>query len=178
MNIFTFPAGGTGNMYVRPDTVICRDDADTASGADNLKGSKKYEFFVPDGVLKISVIPFIFVKIQRPCKALAARFARRHFSECGYGIHLTAANSVTRAGKYVSSSIDNSTFLSMTSDLEEFPFKEFSSESTDFNLAVEKASMYMTLRTGDMIAVEFPEFQKITESTTVNFKEISIKISF
>ena len=71
MNIFTFPFE-LREFYVRPDTSI----------------SESSDFYVPDGIGGLLVIPFIYLKIDRAGKSIAKQFAPRHYSNCGHGIHI------------------------------------------------------------------------------------------
>ena len=162
MNIFTFPFG-LREFYARPDTSISDDT----------------NFYVPDGISGLLLIPFIYLKIDRAGKAIAEQFAQRHYSFCGHGIHscgtdeysaLTNKTGDFSYKKALYNSLDNSTFLSKTVKAEEFDFKKYAAEfsTKNFNNSVEIVSKYMSLRSGGIIAQELSPLTKIDVKTQLN----------
>lgn len=152
MNIFTFPFDSEG-FYARPDTSV----------------SEERVFYVPDGIEEIVAVPFLYCKIERAGKAVKAQFARRHYSMCGYGIHFCAADICccrSPLEKLLCNSLDNSTFISPTFNASELAFaipsKSFDIER--FSKAIETVSKFMSLRTGDILAIEMPVLQRMKKS--------------
>jgi hypothetical protein len=176
MNIFTFPLG-LKQFYVRPDTSVSEGDS----------------FYAPDGILNFSVVPLAYLKIERAGKSIGQKFAGRHYSCLGYGIHICGENPVSLnshgtglSEQYKSvmyNSLDNSTFLSKCTGRGQFDFNKYANglSSNDFDEMVERASQYLSLRTGDIISVEMPEIKHIDTRTHKSGEKISygeIAISF
>jgi hypothetical protein len=163
MNIFTFPFE-LRQFYARPDTSISVDS----------------NFYTPDGISGLLVIPFIYLKIDRAGKSIAEQFAPRHYSDCGYGIHICGTDEYSvlpnnkaedfSYKKILYNSLDNSTFLSQAVKAEDFDFKRYAVEfdTGDFNDSVEIVSKYMSLRSGDIIALELAPLLKINMKTYQN----------
>lgn len=175
MNIFTFPFG-LREFYARPDTSI----------------SEESNFYTPDGIAGLLAIPFIYLKIDRAGKAVASQFAQRHYSHCGYGIHIcgrdesSALSKATEKFSYkqaLYNSLDNSTFLSQAVKAEEFDFNKYAAglNTGNFDNSVETVSRYMSLRTGDIIALELSPLSNISvqrhqERETVSYGDLKISI--
>ncbi|MDD2242869.1 MAG: hypothetical protein PHZ22_02490 [Bacteroidales bacterium] len=162
MDIFTFPFG-LREFYARPDTSISEDT----------------NFYAPDGIGGFLIIPFIYLKISRAGKAIAKQFAPRHYSNCGHGIHICGTDEYSALPnkeedfsykKALYDSLDNSTFLSQTVKAEDFDFKKYATEFNigNFNDSVEIVSKYMSLRSGDIIALELAPIAKINVKTHKN----------
>jgi len=162
MDIFTFPFG-LREFYARPDTSISEDT----------------NFYAPDGIGGFLIIPFIYLKISRAGKAIAKQFASRHYSNCGHGIHICGTDEYSALPnkeedfsykKALYDSLDNSTFLSQTVKAEDFDFKKYATEFNigNFNDSVEIVSKYMSLRSGDIIALELAPIAKINVKTHKN----------
>lgn len=164
MNIFTFIENSTEVFYIQPDTVICREGD---------KGGEEYKFYRPDGIEKISVIPFIYVRVERPCKAVQNQFASRHYSHCGYGVHLVSDD--VEQG----SVLDNSVFLAPQTPIEKGQNGQYEGFN-EFDLAIEQASRYITLRVGDYIVLDLPKNEEFTikENSThkISFKDLKIEV--
>lgn len=187
MNIFTFPYG-EGCFYTRPDTSV----------------SEESIFYVPDGVNKIIAVPLVYIKIERAGKSIPSVFARRHYSKCGYGIHFQAKfahcawvkeaenngeqkgddnNTETACKYFLCNSLDNSTFLMSCGSVENIGSTKCSREfnSEQFDMAVETVSKYLSLRTGDIIALELPAIKQIEiashkEGAAISYGDLNISI--
>lgn len=165
MNIFTFIEDSLDIFYIQPDTVIC---------------SEKFKYYVPDEIKHLIAVPFVYVKIERPCKAIKAEFAHRHYSECGYGVHLVSED--VDEG----SVLDSSVFLSPATKIvssEGEPLKKAERDYEgfeSFDAAIERASRHISLRTGDLVTLDLPRLSEldITEgsSQTINYQDLSITI--
>ncbi len=169
MNIFSFTENSTDVFYIQPDTSICKER----------KSDNEYIFYTPDAIKDLIAVPIVYVKIDKPCKSVLSKFANRHYHTCGYGIHLTTNDIIEGC------IIDNSTFLSQTTniideqingknDIEKYKGLE------SFNSAIERASKYVSLRMGDIIALELPPLLKLTieeySSQSFEYQELKIKV--
>lgn len=168
MVIFTFPYKDNKSFYIAPETAICRES----------------DYYYTDEVRTVEVIPFVFAKISRAGKCIASKFARRHYATVGHGIHLKPeimTSAVPReAVEVLCKYCDNHVFLGKTSDTDKF-MEESSDESIICRLdkAVETASEYVSLRAGDIIAIESEPLQCVDvvgEKQTLNFGDIAINI--
>ncbi len=160
MNLFVFPYQSE-NFYTSPDTAVCRDAAD----------SGKLVYYVPDKIETIRAIPLVFVKISRAGKCVRQDYAHRHYSVCGYGVHL-ATYDVNEGN-----TLDNSIFLSEATQIEgSGPYEGFDF----FDSAIERASEYMSLRTGDIIALELEDVQAFEiepeNSYSLSYKDFVIEL--
>ena len=154
MNLFFFPYQSE-NFYTCPDTAV----------------NQTNEFWVPDGIDTLRAIPFVFVKINRAAKCSKAEYAFRHYGQCGYGIHLTSYD--VNEGN----TLDSCVFLSASTPTEgSGPYQGFEA----FDSAIERASQYMSLRSGDIIALELEDCAAFeihpNGEETLNYKELTIKI--
>lgn len=156
MTIFSFTEDSSEVFYTLPDTTICRE-------------ANSFVYYTPDDIKELIAIPFVFVKINRPCKALLKKFASRHYNVCGYGIHLIS-NNIPEG-----SILDNSIYLSKVTEIQ-----AHSEEFESFDSAIERASRYITLRTGDIIALELPPLVSLTiEPNTCQefeYQDITVKV--
>ncbi len=128
MNILTV-SHNSDFYYIRPDISLNRDSND---------------YFCPDGITEITVAPFIYIRMDKAGKAVSRKFAPRYYSTVGYGVNLTAAsliNCEVPQSFLTANSLDNTTYVSRTYTLEEFPFGNFSDELKrlyrDLNIPVE-----------------------------------------
>lgn len=154
MNLFIFPYQSE-NFYTCPDTAVNQTNS----------------FWVPDGIDTLRAIPFVYVRIGRAAKCSKAEYAFRHYSECGYGIHLTSYD--VNEGN----TLDSSVFISPSTPTEgSGPYEGFEA----FDSAIERASQYMSLRSGDIIALELEDCTAFeihpNGEETLSYKELNIKI--
>lgn len=156
MNLFIFPYQSE-NFYTSPDTAVNQ--------------SGKGEYWVPDGIETLRAIPFVFIRINRAAKCSKGEYAFRHYSECGYGIHLTSYD--VNEGNI----LDNCIFLSASTPTEgSGPYPGFEA----FDSAIERASQYMSLRSGDIIALELEDCAAYEihpdGEEKLSYKELTVKI--
>lgn len=161
MNLFIFPYG-SDNFYTCPDSAICREK-------EASDGSFKY--WVPDGVETLRAIRFAYVKIDRAGKCVREEYAHRHYKVCGWGVHL-ATYDINEGN-----TLDSSIFLSSPTEIEgSGPYEGFSS----FDSALERASKYMSLRSGDLIVLELGDIEAYEiepgASRTLSCDQIKIAI--
>ena len=159
MNLFVFPYS-SDNFYTCPDTTVVKD----SSG-----GSFKY--WVPDGIETLRAIRFAFVRIERAGKCIREDYAHRHYRECGWGVHLSTYD--VNEGN----TLDSSIFLSeLTSIGDKGPYEGFEA----FDTALQRASEYMSLRSGDLVLLELEDINayEITpgDSQALSCNHISIEI--
>ena len=139
MNYFVFPYQRE-NFYVCPDSALGRPDPHTGS----------LDYFIPDGIETLRAIPFVYVKISRTGKSLRPDYAWRHYSECGWGVHLCTFD--VNEGNI----LDRSMFFSHTTKTDgDGPYEGFEF----FDSALQRASQYMTLRIGDAVILELEDIQ-------------------
>ncbi|MBO4691682.1 MAG: hypothetical protein J5604_02780 [Bacteroidales bacterium] len=156
MNLFIFPYQSE-NFYTCPDTAVNQ--------------SGKGEYWVPDGIDTLRAIPFVYVRINRAAKCSGADYAFRHYSQCGYGIHLTSYD--VNEGN----TLDSSIFISGSTPTEgSGPYPGFEA----FDSAIERASQYMSLRSGDIIALELEDCAAYEVhpggEERLDYKELIVKI--
>ena len=99
MNIITVPYNSDFH-YIRPDISLNRDSND---------------YFCPDDITEIAVVPFIYIRMERAGKAISAKFANRYCSQIGYGVSLSAKSLIVEncpVSFQTANSLDNSTYIS------------------------------------------------------------------
>lgn len=157
MNLFIFPYQ-SDNFYTCPDTAICKE-------------SGRYEYYVPDGIETVRAIPFAYVKISRAGKCIREEYAHKHYEVCGWGVHLATYD--VNEGK----TLDNSIFLSESTKIEGTgPYEGFDF----FDSALQKASQYMSLRSGDVIVLELEDIQAFEiqpdNNYSLSYKDLTITL--
>ena len=137
MNLFIFPYQ-SDNFYTCPDTAISR----------NNDGSGILKYWVPDGIETLRAIRFAYVKIERAGKCIREGYAHRHYSSCGWGVHLSTYD--INEGN----TLDSSIFLSKPTPVgDNGPYEGFEA----FDSALQRASEYMSLRSGDLVLLELED---------------------
>ncbi len=142
---------GRSQLYLKPDTALLVN---------------RKPFFLPHFTENISARPCLLVKISRMGRCISSRFAERYYSEYALGINFIAedmlheggVDGVTRAVAF-----DNSMAVGgfVEGDIHESEWSingmklPFGGVIEDVSSAVERVSGYVTLRTGDMVAVDF-----------------------
>lgn len=165
MEIFTFPFKGNPGFYISPETVINRDN----------------DYYYPDEVRTVRVIPFVYARISRPCKSLRAKFAARHYDTVGRGIHLRPALMTSALPREAVETLcrycDRNLFLGATAAADEFR-KNAEDIAAELDKAVEHASRFVSLRTGDMIVIEEEALQEadVLEKPVITHGDITINI--
>lgn len=137
MNLFVFPYQSE-NFYTCPDTAIVREK-DT---------SDAFKYWVPDGIETLRAIRFAYIRIERAGKCIREEYAHRHYKTCGWGIHFSTYD--INEGN----TLDNSIFLSEATTIgDKGPYEGFEA----FDTVLERASRYMSLRSGDLIVLELED---------------------
>ena len=150
----------SGRCYCRPDTTWEREDKD---------------LFSPDSVNSFLYTPVLFARICKAGKCVGRKFAERYYESAGYGLLLYAGDLMDGSPLSIASAscLDHTSVLpSAMSARTAFenaqePFilykdgKEiFRSGKTDTGMiesAISEASSFVSLRIGDMIAIELAE---------------------
>lgn len=128
----------SGKCIVRPDTTWERDNED---------------FYPPEFVSALSSTKVLFARISKPGRSVGLRFASRYYDGFGYGVLLYPEDMLdgSETGFACASCLDHTSFLP-------FPVKEktelSSEESAMIESAIEEATRYIYIRTGDIIAIE------------------------
>ncbi len=160
MNLFVFPYQ-SDNFYTSPDTAVFRKDSS--------ENSVKY--YVPDKIETLRAIPFAYIKIDKACKCIREEYAHLYYSTCGWGIHICTYD--INEGNC----LDNSVFLAPITPIKgNGPYQGFEF----FDTAIQRASEYMSLRSGDLIVLELEDFEafEIEQDSTIKFcyKDLNIEI--
>lgn len=150
----------SGRCYCRPDTTWEREDKD---------------LFSPDSVNSFLYTPVLFARICKAGKCVGRKFAERYYESAGYGLLLYAGDLMDGSPLSIASAscLDHTSVLpsamSARTAIEnaQEPFilykdsKEiFRSGKTDTGMiesAISEASSFVSLRIGDMIAIELAE---------------------
>ncbi len=150
----------SGRCYCRPDTTWEREDKD---------------LFSPDSVNSFLYTPVLFARICKAGKCVGRKFAERYYESAGYGLLLYAGDLMDGSPLSIASAscLDHTSVLpsamSARTALEnaQEPFilykdgKEiFRSGKTDTGMiesVISEASSFVSLRIGDMIAIELAE---------------------
>jgi len=161
MNIIVKTADG--RCIVRPDTTWERDNED---------------FYPQEDISALSYTPVLFARISKPGRSVSARFADRYYDGIGFGVLLYPEDMLdgSETGFACASCLDHSSFLpfpvydKLTLGQEDNVFvlsrKRQASErfSRIFSYgagsrkmieqAIEEATRYIYIRTGDLLAIE------------------------
>ena len=144
------------NRYiVRPDTTWERDSED---------------FYPPEFVTDLSWSPVLFIRISKPGRSVGARFAERYYDQVGYGVLLYPENLIdgSETAYAAASCLDHTSFLQMPAadkaslgqislDLKAGENAVFHHEGFDpamIATAIEEATRYIYIRSGDLLAIE------------------------
>ena len=153
-------------MYLKPDTAL-------------LVNNKP--FFIPAFTQVIGAIPCFVVRINRMGKNIARRFAERYFSQVTLGLNLVAPEELSVGGvdgAVRGTVFDNSFVVGKFVDYQEnYKFSySYNDNTTVYGVrstlmsiegAIELISKYVTLRDGDMIAVDFECDYSVLQKETV-----------
>lgn len=158
MNIIVKTA--SGRIITRPDTTWERDSED---------------FYPPEFVNSLSYTPVIFARISKPGRSIAKKFASRYYDGINFGLLLYPDDLLDGSAEAFAcaSCLDHTSFL---------PFPLYNKitlgeEGNDFILskggeeifrcaapsadliekAIEEATRYIYIRTGDLLAIELQE---------------------
>ena len=172
MNIIVKPYASQ-LCYCRPDTSWEKESRD---------------FYVPDGVTKILWTPVAFARVSKAGKCVGSKFVSRYYDAVGFGVLLYCDDD----GLAFSSCIDHTSLLPMplynpvVFENEENTF-HVNTAGKDFGLktgkkvqealedALCKSSERVSLRIGDMVAVELASMEVLAENGN---GDVSIKAEY
>lgn len=181
MNIITVTYGNTF-YYIRPDVTLNRDCTD---------------FYCHPEITSVSAAPFLYTRIERAGKAVAAKFAERYFGKIGYGVNVTGISIIDKnepCSYLAANAMDSSTYYTGLYEWASFPLVEIYAEAErwcdkisgtygdmllwkeTFSRKIEKITRYTPIRTGDFIALELCPAVTFPPGEKVRFHEISFKI--
>ena len=155
MNIVVRTAGG--RYIVRPDTTWERDNEDV---------------FLPEFVNRVSYAPVLFARINKPGRSVSEKFAERYYDGIGYGVLLYPEDLIdgSEEGFSCASCLDHTSFLTFPVynkvtlgrpgnifELQRGSETIFSHGGASAEMickAIEEATRYIYIRTGDILAIE------------------------
>lgn len=155
MNIIIKKYDNDRLFYLKPDTSLNRDCND---------------YFCPETIKQLSVTPFIFTRINKAGKSIQDKFTERYYNAAGYGLSIGIVSYKTNepADPQMINLLDNSTYLSNLSP-------EISEENRlQFSTAISQISKYVSLRSGDIVAVETGPAQLYERGERVPIKHGSL----
>lgn len=138
-------------MYLKPDSALLVN---------------KKPFFLPHFSEKIDARPCIVAKIGRMGRFIAPKFASRYYQQTAPGLCFMSRDLIATAllDDFTRGiAFDNSMAVGMFRETTDYDITWFAADNMiadcrpieDLNNAVAMVSRYITLRTGDMIAVEY-----------------------
>ncbi len=160
---------GNGRIYCRPDTTWERENKD---------------FFSPDGIREYLYTPVLFARVSKAGKCIGMKFASRYYDSIGYGMLIYRADQMDGSPmSYASSScMDHTSILpfpmynrlTLESGTNIFRILKNGTEiySTDrgstgiIEEGLCEASAAVSVRSGDMIAIELAEPDKLADINT------------
>lgn len=144
-----------GAVYCRPDTSWEREPSD---------------LYMPDGVSGYHYVPVVFARLCKAGKCIARRFSRRYYDSAGFGVLLYDSGLLDGSADSTASAscADRTTFLPMPlfslPSLEDGEyvlmkdgmtlFRTVLGSSEIMDEALEKISSRVSLRIGDIVAIE------------------------
>ena len=160
MNIIVKPYAGTA-CYCRPDTTWERENKD---------------FYVPDTVDRLLWAPVLFARISKAGKHIGTKFVTRYYDAVGFGALMYSGDE----GIAFSSCLDHTSILPAplyNPAVLENPENVFEAtcdgttvakhSASDFKDIIEKAvcavSQRVSLRIGDMVAVELSDLMSLAD---------------
>ena len=163
MNIIVKPYS-VQHCYCRPDTTWERENKD---------------FYVPDGVENLRWAPVLFARISKAGKHIGAKFVERYYDSVGFGALLYAGDEETA----FSSCLDHTSILPaplynpVVLENEGNTYGVFCNgecvaehSSADYRKLIEEAicasSQRVSLRIGDMVALELDEVKNMTDRSS------------
>ena len=108
-------------------------------------------FFIPNWSENIHMTPCVVLRVSRLGKYIGAEFATRYFDAIALGLNICAADYVEKGDWTRGFAFDYSLPLGKWIAINENPWKELIISMED---AIEQASKVMTIRQGDMIAID------------------------
>lgn len=157
-------------VIVRPDTSWERDNEDV---------------FLPEFVTRVSFSPVLFARISKPGRSVARKFADRYYDGIGYGILLYPENLIdgSETGFAQASCLDHTSFLpfpvynKVTLGREGNSFilrkdgnivfaTSGSAKAEVIESAIEEATRFCYIRTGDILAIELDSRKDLIDRAT------------
>ena len=108
-------------------------------------------FFIPDWSNDIQMTPCVVLRISRLGKNITAAFANRYYDVVALGLNIYAADYVAKGDWTRAWAFDYSLPLGKWLSIDENPWQELIITMEE---AIEQASKVMTIRQGDMIAID------------------------
>lgn len=108
-------------------------------------------FFIPDWSNDIQMTPCVVLRISRLGKNITAAFAHRYYDVVALGLNIYAADYVAQGDWTRGWAFDYSLPLGKWISIDENPWQELIITMEE---AIEQASKVMTIRQGDMIAID------------------------
>lgn len=160
MNIVVKPYGSK-LCYCRPDTTWEKESRD---------------LYIPDSVEKVLLAPVVFARVSKAGKCISGKFVTRYYDAVGFGALIYCDNDALA----FSSCIDHSSILPMPlynpvvfeneentfmlkAGSREMTFSSSKDIQTTLEEAICKASERISLRIGDMVAVELAPCEVVAE---------------
>ena len=157
----------SGRIISRPETTCDRPEED---------------FYAPEYVNSLSYTPVFFVRVSRPGRSVAPRFAGRYFNACGFGLFLYPEDMLDSSPESLAcaSCLDHTSFIRNSRSMEEFsPETEFTISFGDKTIftgtappleetarALALSSSRIHLRTGDFVAIELAPPEHLCDRPT------------
>ncbi len=171
---------GDGGIYCRPDTTWERENKD---------------FFSPDGIMEYLYTPVLFARIAKAGKCIGRKFAARYYDSIGYGMLLYRSDlmdgspmsyaaascmdhtSILPFPMYNRITLESGTniFSLLKDGIEIYSTSEGSTELLEKGIS--EASSAVSVRIGDLIAIELTE-PKILTTREAEEKAAIIKGTF
>lgn len=163
MNIIVFKRDGT--WCHRPDSTL---------------NHKYLDYYRPDYVASMDVVPVVYTRLVKAGKCIAPRFAQRYFNESAFGCLI---NDTTGVSEAMASSMDFSSVMGMDfapfGALAESPlsleidgkacFKATGAVTAeDFCHAISAISNRSTIRLGDIVAIEVGAGAELNPGNTLS----------
>lgn len=173
--------------------VVARADGGFYFKPDNTLNHNNSDYYCPDGVTCLEVVPCIYTHINKAGKCVAGRFAGRYFDAFAFGCLLSDRSA--NADENISATTDFTSVMDMSwRPLESLPeggfeifvngLRRFSMEkgigSGVFADAICSVTSRCSLRIGDIVAIELGSAGEIAAGDTVLMespgKRVEIKI--
>ncbi len=164
MNIVTKTFGG--RIIVRPDTTWEKDNED---------------FYPPEFVDSLTFSPVIFMKILKPGRSVRKEFARRYYDAVNFGVLLYPENIIDgQEGFAEASCLDHTSFLPFPmASPDSLPkggqltlcknglriFTQDVPSMSSLESAIEDATRFVYIRTGDLLAIELDARRPLASRT-------------
>ena len=108
-------------------------------------------FFIPDWSEDIQMTPCVVLRVSRMGKNIGAAFAHRYYDSVALGLNIYAADYIAKGDWTRGFAFDYSLPMGKWIDVAACPWKEL---IVNAETAIEEASKVMTIRQGDLIAID------------------------